>query len=349
MYRCSLSTALAAEPEVDRPPARRRQRDRPADESLGQSKLRLETIGGRAASSPTAKLMWIELPAAPAADKATIWIELLDGSRAAAAWLHGRRRARPVSTWLPGQTLEIPTRAIHAVRFRQQTPELAAQWREITSSKATGDMVVIRKTSMRTIEQGENEPRTVTEQALDQLEGTLLDVTRRQRAVSRSTAKKFPSAAKSWKALSITIPAKREFSPPRLPADRCGRLDLAASRAVSLTDGRLDADDVRQCCARACRSRPLPKLDFSVGNVAFLSDLEADSGSGRAAVSLQPAAMTHKFSRMFQVRSRPAAGRRRLSHRAASGLTTACRCTARRSSSIACPKAFASSRGRRRR
>ena len=120
------------------------------------------------------KLMWIELPAA-ASQKVTIWIDLLDGSRLhAVSYTVSDGKARiGLAT---GQTVELPTRSIHTVRFHQQTPELATQWREITSSMATGDMVIIRKTSMRTIEQGENEPRTVTEQALDLHEGTLLDV-----------------------------------------------------------------------------------------------------------------------------------------------------------------------------
>ena len=50
------------------------------------------------------------------------------------------------------------------------------------------------------------------------------------------------------------------------------------------------------------------KVDFSVGNVAFLSDLEADSGAGEIPLSLQPAAMSYKFGRVFQVRSRPPLG-----------------------------------------
>src|SRR5207244_10308255 len=52
----------------------------------------------------------------------------------------------------------------------------------------------------------------------------------------------------------------------------------------------------------------ITKIDFSVGNVAFLSDLEADSGTGELSLSLQPAAMTYKFGRVFQVRTRPPLG-----------------------------------------
>jgi hypothetical protein len=50
------------------------------------------------------------------------------------------------------------------------------------------------------------------------------------------------------------------------------------------------------------------RLDYSVGNVALLSDLEADSGIGELPVSLQPAAMTYKFSRIFQVHAGPPLG-----------------------------------------
>ncbi|MBW8884926.1 MAG: hypothetical protein JF612_09170, partial [Planctomycetia bacterium] len=114
----------------------------------------------------TAKLMWLQWSAPVAAekpptDKATTWIDLRDGSRlAATSYAASDGKAQIIIGSRP--PIEIPTRAIHAVRFRQQPPELAGQWREITSSQATGDMIVLRKTSMRTVEQGDNEPRTVT-------------------------------------------------------------------------------------------------------------------------------------------------------------------------------------------
>ena len=50
------------------------------------------------------------------------------------------------------------------------------------------------------------------------------------------------------------------------------------------------------------------KLDFSVGNISFLADLEPDTGGGEPLVSLQPAAMAAKFGRVFLVSKRPPLG-----------------------------------------
>jgi NPCBM/NEW2 domain len=271
--------------------------------ALSAVKLTLENTAGRH-DFDTAKLMWLELPVLPTPKAATIWIDLLDGSRLnAVAYSVTEGKARiDLAT---GQAIEIPTRAIHTARFHQQTPELTAQWREITSSMVTYDLVVIRKTSMRTVEQGENEPRTVTEQSLDQLEGSLLDVS----ADSVSfllDGDKVPIRREKLEGLVYYHPAKREFSPP------LARLIDTAGSSWFVREVELAGADLK---AKTSGGVPLTipatsiaKLDFSIGNIAFLSDLEADSGIGDPPVSLQPAGMTYKFGRVFQMRSGPPLG-----------------------------------------
>jgi NPCBM/NEW2 domain len=248
--------------------------------------------------------MWLDLAASPAAAKPTVWIEMLDGSRMAAA-AYGAAEGKARITLATGQTIEAPTRTIHAVRFHPPAPELAVQWREITSSMAAGDMLVIRKTSTRTIEQGDSEPRTVTEQALDQLEGTLLDVTS-ESVQFETDGQKILVRRDKLEGIVYYHPAKREFSSPL-----CRLSDAAGSswplRELKLVDGRL----IAVTPGNVGLDLPLDavdKLDFSIGNVAFLSDLEADSGAGEIALGLQPAAMNYKFSRMFQLRAGPPLG-----------------------------------------
>jgi hypothetical protein len=199
----------------------------------------------------------------------------------------------------------MPTRAIHTVRFRPQTPELAVQWREITSSQATGDMIVTRKTSTRTIEQGENEPRVVTEQALDQLEGTLLDVTETG-VLFEIDGDKNNLRRDKIEGLVYYHPARRERN-----TTVCRLIEANGStwqlRDVTFDDGRLTATTTGNV-ALEVPVKAISRLDFSVGNVAFLSELEADSGDGELSLSLQPPAMTYKFGRVFQARTRPPLG-----------------------------------------
>src|SRR5205085_1887285 len=198
-------------------------------------------------------------------------IDLLDGSKIAAnSFVATGGVARVNVAGRP--PLEIPTRAIHTVRFRQQTPELALQWREITSSQATGDMIVTRKTSMRTIEQGESEPRTVTEQALDQLEGTLLDVTA-DSVRFEIDGEKVPIRREKLEGLVYYQPAKREFTSPV-----CRLIEAGGStwqlRDIQTAAGQIAATTTSNISITLPLAA-VAKLDFSVGNVAFLSDLEA--------------------------------------------------------------------------
>ena len=254
---------------------------------------------------PTSQLMWVEWPAASPLDKPSVWLELLDGSRLAAKSFTssgGQARIELASE----QTIELPTRTIHTVRFRQQDkPELAVQWREITSSMATGDMVVMRRTTMRTIEQGENEPQTVTEQALDQLEGMLLDVTP-DSVWFEVDGNKVPVRREKLEGLVYFHPAKREFSQPV-----CKLLDAGGSswllRDVRLADGRIAATSLSGVLFDLPLSA-VSKVDFSVGNIAFLTDLEADLPGGESPRSFQPGAMTFKFNQLSKFRSGPPPG-----------------------------------------
>ncbi|HZN34911.1 MAG TPA: hypothetical protein VFB80_13875, partial [Pirellulaceae bacterium] len=143
---------------------------------LAADKVTVQTSAGDKTLS-AAELMWVEFPAQKPTEKPpSAWIELLDGSKLLATSFTAAAGKAQI-TLTSGQTVEAPTRLIRHVRFReQQTPELATQWREIALSMASGDMVVVRKTSMRTVEQAGGDSITLTEQALDQLEGTIHSV-----------------------------------------------------------------------------------------------------------------------------------------------------------------------------
>jgi NPCBM/NEW2 domain len=272
-------------------------------QAISATTVQVETSSGPRELA-AGQVMWLDFPAGSTASKPTLWIELLDGSRlAAVAYAAADGKAR--ITLATDQSIDVATRAIHWVRFYQQTPELAIQWRQIASSMATGDTLVIRKSSTRTIEQGESEPRTVTEQALDQLEGTVLEVTP-DSVRFELDGEKVNVRRDKLEGLIYYQPHKREFAAPR-----CRLTDVAGStwllRELALAGDRLTASTLGGLPLEL-QLASVAKIDFSVGNVAFLSDLEADSGGGELTLSLQPAAMTHKFSRVFQLRAAPPLG-----------------------------------------
>jgi hypothetical protein len=257
---------------------------------------------------PAAELMWLELSPPSPDIKPEIWIELLDGSRLnATGYTAAAGQAKVELT--SGQTAAVATRAIKSVRFRPQDPGLAAQWREILESQASGDMVVVRKTSMRPVEEGDN-TTSVTEVALDQLEGTLLDAGP-ESVQFEYDGEKIDIRHERLEGIVYYHPARREFSAPA-----CKLVDVGGSawsiKSLQLADGRLKSTTVGGV-ALDLPLAAVAKIDYSVGNVFFLTDLEPDTGAGDTAVSLQPAAMSFKFGRVFGVRNGPPLGTTRFS------------------------------------
>jgi NPCBM/NEW2 domain len=300
-------TTLAAAPDAARPDVKVRPLDGEAVSGklteLSAVQVTVQTKAGPQ-TLPAGGILWVELPDSPPLDKPAAWIELQDGSQAVAVnYTAAGGKARIDLT--SGQTVEVATRAVRTVRFRPLSPELAGQWREITAQAGSSDLVVIHKTSQRTVDRGENEPTTITEQALDQLEGTVLEVTPTSVRFELD-GEKIDIRREKLAGLMYYPAARREFPPP------LARLIDGSGSNWVVRDLKLDAG---QLLATTVGNLPLQlplaaisKIDFSVGNVAFLADLEADAGAGETGVSLQPANMAHPFSRLFQVRSRPPFG-----------------------------------------
>jgi hypothetical protein len=271
---------------------------------LTADKITIETPSGLQPFA-AAQVMWVEFPAASTTEKPAVWVELLDGSKLMAlryTTAGGKAQVQLTS----GQKIEIATRSIRHVRFReQQTPELAAQWREILATMVAGDMVVVRKTSMRTVEQGDNEPLTVTEQSLDQLDGTIFDVTDTHVQFD-SGGDKIDVPRAKLDGIIYYQPVKREFSAPL-----CRLIDSGGSawslRDVSLAGTKLTGSTVGGV-AIDLPVTAIAKVDFSIGNIAMLTELEPDSGNGELTVPFQPPAMSYKFGRLFQVRTGPPLG-----------------------------------------
>lgn len=271
---------------------------------LAADKVTVETTAGDKTLS-AGELMWLEFPVKSSAKPPAVWIELLDGSKLLAS-SYTAAAGKAQITLTSGHVTEAPTRLIRHVRFREQlTPELAGQWREIAASMATGDMVVVRKTSVRTVEQADSEPMTVTEQALDQLEGTIHSVGL-DSVQFEVDGEKIDVRREKLDGIIYYQPTRREFSAPL-----CRLIDAGGStwslRDVQLASVGLKAATVSGVTVELPLAA-VSKVDFSIGNIALLCELEPDSGNGPLGVSLQPAAMSYKFGSVFRARSAPPLG-----------------------------------------
>jgi hypothetical protein len=295
-----LYAALAAGAEVTIKPLSGESRE---GELVALSATKVVVRTGDAESTlPAAELLSVDFAAREDSPRPATWIELLDGSRLHCVGVtvaDGKARAELTC----GQTVELPTRSIRFIRFREQDAAISAQWREIVAGPATGDMVVVRKTSMRT--EDNEEQTTVSEVALDQLEGTVLAVSP-ESVQFEFDGEKIDVRREKLDGIVYFQPTKREFSAPA-----CRVVDSGGSVwAVSGLESKADQLAL-QTVGGAAVTLPLAaiaKVDYSAGNVAFLAELEPDTGGDAPTVSLQPAAMVIKFGSVFSVRARPPLG-----------------------------------------
>ncbi|HTN75641.1 MAG TPA: NPCBM/NEW2 domain-containing protein [Pirellulaceae bacterium] len=225
--------------------------------------------------------------------KPTVWIELIDGSRLLATQFTatgGLARA----ALLGGETVEIPTRSIHSVRFKAHDSELALaanlpkQWQEILASEATGDLIVIRKVAA-TDEEEEKPAPAKASAALDQLEGVVGDVTE-EKVLFTYDDQQIPVARAKVEGVVYFHAAGRELPDPLCRVD-----DVTGSRwnVKSLT---LSGEALQLVSTSGVKAElPLNRwrqLDYSAGKIVYLSDLEPETETwtnyyGGSAVSPQ--------------------------------------------------------------
>ena len=258
--------------------------------SLTQDKVIVSTAAGEQTLA-VKDVQSLQFAPAASADKAGAWLELLDGSQLVAhsyEAAEGQARAELLS----GTPVQLPTRSIRWVRLHAEDSALAEQWVEILKGAAESDLLVVRKTSTRTIEQPGQEPRTVTETALDELDGTVL-------TVGPETAKfdfggdVIDVKREKIEAIVYFHPVKRE-----LPAAVCrvaaGRSTFSA-RSIELMGDGLHLVTPAGVTVSIPLSQ-LSQIDFSSGNVKFLADLAEESSLGDA--SFQPRNMAATFKQL---------------------------------------------------
>jgi hypothetical protein len=193
-------------------------------------------------------------------------VELIDGSQLVAVGYEVSQGKARVT--LPGgRTAELPARSVLAVLLARQDDSLRKQWQEIRAVKAAQDVIVIRKAPA---DGAAAAPRFT----LDYLEGVLHDVS--PLAVTfQFDGDKIDVRREKVEGLIYYQPAGREL------AAAVARVSDSTGSSWNALSLALVGDELRVATpAGATVAIPLAhlvKIDYSVGKVVTLADLEPET------------------------------------------------------------------------
>jgi hypothetical protein len=238
--------------------------------SVSTDEIVLQTIEG-SVTLPTRKLFALTpmLVDEDGALPESLVVDLVDGSE-----LHCERiqieSGRAMIEFPEGEPVNTLSRSIRAVRFKKQNADLQRQWEEIEASKASADLLVLRKTVESTDDDGVDQvvanldPLEGVVYAIDddkvdfEFDGTRIEVPRQK--------------------VEGVIYFRRSSS--RQAESVCRVIDRSQTawhvKSLQLKEGVLkgvSAGGVRVSLPIA----QLAKIDFAIGNLVFLSDLTAES------------------------------------------------------------------------
>lgn len=190
-----------------------------------------------------------------AMEEATVFVVLVDGSRILGSGYRVKDRTAEIQ--IGTRSVPIETRNIHTVRFHAPTDALDTQWKEIVAGDNKGDVIVLRRSPT----------------ALDQLEGVFHDVSD-ETVEFEYDDQRIPVKRTKLEGMVYYHPLGRDF-----PVSICGVQETGGTnwrtRSVELKDGQLH---IVTSAGTKCQLPwdMIARLDFSSGNVAYLSDLEFD-------------------------------------------------------------------------
>ncbi len=224
---------------------------------IRSDQVTIEADGGPVvlATKHLVDLVPVEAPPGPAAEPG-VWVDLVDGSTVlGGSFTTAGDRARVLS--LEGLPIELPLRAVLAVRLQASTPETGQQWSKLRDTPTDRDLLVVRRAEALDFHRGAI--REVTDDAVQfELEGEVLPVKRNKvhgMIYYRARSDDLPEPL-----CRITV------------AD--GSVWLARVIGLDgddLTWTSLSGAEVRQPLAMVAR------LDFSQGKIVYLSDLKPES------------------------------------------------------------------------
>lgn len=205
----------------------------------------------------TKDLLGITLRGQPAeAAKPQAWVDLVDGARLACLE-YTARQGQATLKLVDGQEVSFSTSSIAAVRLKEQNEKIAQQWVEIVGLKRAADLIVVRR-----------------DEAIDYLEGVLGDVTPETVQfklegdvvnVKRPRVEGFLYLHPPGAELPPAVCEALTHDGARLPAVR---IELREAGLAIVTPGGIEV--VRPLAA-------IKEIDFSLGKVRYLSDLEWES------------------------------------------------------------------------
>jgi hypothetical protein len=209
---------------------------------------------------PTSALLSVAPAKKPAAsgDRPGAWVELTDGTQLVADDF--RLRSSKARVRLPGGgDVEVPQKAIAAVRLKSQDPAQAAQWEEIRAAQTTGDVLIIRKGD-----------------ALDYLEGALGDID--------AETVKFKLDGELSNVKRSRVEGFLYFHPAaaEAPTPQCRMTDAGGQR-IQVGKVTSSADKLKVVTpAGVTIETPwerITRLDFSAGKIVYLSELTPETSA----------------------------------------------------------------------
>jgi hypothetical protein len=225
---------------------------------------------------PSAELLAVKF-SSPAETQASptpsVWVELIDGSSLLATKIEVRGGVARVQL-LAGENVEIPARSLAHVRLKDHTSdlarrsELAQQWQTILESKATGDLIVVRKIA------GGDEETAQAKATLDYLEGVVQEVAAEQ-VQFQYDEQVIPVDRAKVEGVIYFHAAGRE-----LPAPLCRVVDLLGSvwlvKSLALEEATLQLVSTSGVKGQIPLNR-VERLDYSAGKIVYLSDLAPEA------------------------------------------------------------------------
>jgi len=240
--------------------------------SLSADEVTLKTAEGDL-KMPLRKLFSL-VPVLPVAEDelaGEVVVDLIDGSKLKCE-AYQVESGRATLTFAKDDQTRAATRSIRAVRFHQQNPDLRRQWNAIATAKATADLLVIRKTVKSTDDNGVEK----TLASLDPLEGVVYDINEDVVSFDFDGSRIDVPRAK----VEGVIYFRQSTGRPAEPI--CRAFDNRGS-AWNLKSIALQDDLLKGVSAGGVRAAipvgRLAKIDFSIGNLVFLSDLKPESVS----------------------------------------------------------------------
>ena len=196
-------------------------------------------------------------PAFKSAAKPSVWVDLADGSRLAAAEYTTDKGRAKIALFPSNEVLEVPTADVEAVRMQPESEASAIEWSRIRGKKLQGDLLVTGNQSGIDYHQGAIEDVAEAKVRFT-LDGNVLGVKRSKvYGLIYYHAAGAPTAEAPY---TITDSGGSRWTVSALKLDG-DKLDFTAAGGRNIRRG---LDQISQ-------------IDLSCGKIVFLGDLKPDS------------------------------------------------------------------------